>query len=274
MEGSLQRLQFGRPPDHAGLHTLDAACGDAECTRPGAHHEVGPQRCVDALDRKRWLRLDVEDAADLRIGFVADAQAAGRSGLLHARGDIHGDSADRAVLVHAAAEKDAATMDADANVEAGVAVSCPHFRAQCFAEIQQREAAAHGALGIVLGRAVRAKGGQDAVAGVLQHLAAVGFHDGRATRQRTVHHRADFLGIEVLRQRGRSHHIHEEDADVLEDLGVMLHGGSGTQCREPTAQRPERRIGDGVAQEGSLRLQALDGEFQLLKLRGGHWREE
>ena len=201
---------------------------------------------------------------------MADAQAAGRSALLHARGDVHGDAADRAVLVHAAAEQDAAAVDADANVEAGVAVSCLHFRAQRSAEIQQREAAAHGALGIVLGRAVRAEGGQDAVAGVLQHLAAVGFDDGRAARQRTVHHRADFLGIEVLRQRGRSHHIHEEDADVLEDLGVMLHGGSGTQCREPTAQRPERRIGDGVAQEGSLRLEALDGKFQLLKLRGGH----
>ena len=51
---------------------------------------------------------------------------------------------------------------------------------------------------------------------------------------------------------------------MLEDLGV-LHGGSGTQCREPTAQRPEGRIGDGVAQERSLRLEAVDGTFQLLK---------
>ena len=141
-------------------------------------------------------------------------------------------------------------MDADAKVEAGVAVGCLHFRAQRLAKIQQREAATHGAFGIVLGCAVRAEGGQDAVAGVLQHLAAVGFHDGCAPRQRTVHDRADLFGIEVLRQRGRSHHIHEEDGDVLEDLGVMLHGGSRTQCREPTAQRPERRIGDDVAQAG------------------------
>jgi len=87
---------------------------------------------------------------------------------------------DRAFLVHAAAEKDAATVDADSNVEAGVAVSRLHFGAYRFAEIQQREAAAYGALGIVLGRDVRAKGSQDAVAGVIQHLAAVGFHDSRA----------------------------------------------------------------------------------------------
>jgi hypothetical protein len=50
----------------------------------------------------------------------------------------------------------------------------------------------------------------------------------------------------------------------------MLHDRSGTQCREPTAQRPERRIGYGVAQQGSLRLQALDRKFQLLKLGEGH----
>ena len=161
-------------------------------------------------------------------------------------------------------------MDADAEVEAGVTVGGLHFCAQGFAEIQKREAATHGALGIVLRRAVRAEGGEDVVAGVPQHLATVGSHDRRAPRQRTVHQRADFLGIEVLRQRGRSHHVHEQDADVLEDLGLMLPVRSGTQCREPTAQRPERRIGDGVAQKGSLRLQALDGEFQLLKLRGGH----
>jgi hypothetical protein len=54
----------------------------------------------------------------------------------------------------------------------------------------------------------------------------------------------------------------------------MLQLGCRTQRREPTAQRSDRRIGDGIAQEGSLRLQALDREFQLLKLRGGHGGEE
>ena len=57
---------------------------------------------------------------------------------------------------------------------------------------------------------------------------------------------------------------------MLEGLGALLRGGSRAQRREPTAQRPERRIGDGVAEDGALRLQSLDREFQLLKLGGRH----
>ena len=123
----------------------------------------------------------------------------GGARLLHARGDVHGDAADRAVRIDAAAEQDTATMDADADVEAGVAVGGLHFLAQGLAEIQQRESATHGALGIVLRRTVRAEGRQDVVACVLQHLAAMGFDYRSAPRQRTVHHRADLLGIKVLR---------------------------------------------------------------------------
>ena len=58
-----------------------------------------------------------------------------------------------------------------------------HFGAEVLAELEQGQAAAHGALGVVLARFVGAEDGQDVVAGVLQHLAAVCFDDGgrRAT---------------------------------------------------------------------------------------------
>ena len=89
----------------------------------------------------------------------------------------------RALGIDAAAEQHAAGVDADAHVEAVVAVRCLHFGAERLAEFEQREAAAHGALGVVLARLVGAEGGQHAVAGVLQHLAAVCLDDGRAARQ-------------------------------------------------------------------------------------------
>ena len=55
---------------------------------------------------------------------MADAQCAGRRGLLHARGDVDGDAADGAFGIDAAAEQHAAGVDADADVEP----VCPCWR--------------------------------------------------------------------------------------------------------------------------------------------------
>ena len=119
-------------------------------------------------------------------------RAPARRGLLHARGDVDGDAADAAFGIDAAAEQHAAGVDADADVEAVVAVLALHFGAERAASREQGQAAAHGALGIVFARFVGAEDGQQVVAGVLQHLAAVGLDDGGAARQRAVHHRAGF----------------------------------------------------------------------------------
>ena len=110
-------------------------------------------------------------------------KAAGRRGLLHARGDVDGDAADAAVGIDAAAEQHAAGVDADAHVEAGVAVRGLHFGAERLAEFEQRQPATHRALGVVFARFVGAEGGQHAVAGVLQHLAAVRLDDGSDARR-------------------------------------------------------------------------------------------
>ena len=218
LEGVLQRFELGIAADHPGRDALDAAAAEPKAARLRAQHEVALDEAVDALDRERLLRLDLEQAAHLRVGVVADAQRAGRRGLLHARGDVDRDAADAAVGIDPAAEQHAAGVDADAHVEAVVAVRAPDLGAERPAELEQREAAAHGALGVVLARFVGTERGQDVVAGVLQHLAGVGLDHGRAARQRVVHHRADRLGIEALGQQGRADHVHEEDADLAQRL--------------------------------------------------------
>jgi hypothetical protein len=66
--------------------------------------EVGAQRLVLALDLQRRLRLDLEHAAHVAPGVLADAQAAARRGLLEAScGDVDGEAADRAFFIDTAA---------------------------------------------------------------------------------------------------------------------------------------------------------------------------
>ena len=114
-----------------------ASRGDAKRTRPRAQHEVRTLGRIDALDPQRRLRLDIENAADLRIGCVAYAQGSGRRALLHASGDIHSDAVDRSLVVPAAADQDVATVDADAKIERSMPVIGLHFRAQFPPEIPQ-----------------------------------------------------------------------------------------------------------------------------------------
>ena len=65
LEGVLQRLELGVAADHAGGDAFDAAGADAKGARLGAQHEVAVDGLVDALDRERRLRLDLEQAAHL-----------------------------------------------------------------------------------------------------------------------------------------------------------------------------------------------------------------
>ena len=149
---------------------------------------------------------------------MADAQGPRRRGLLHACGDVHRDAANAAIGIHPAAEQHAAGVDADADVEGVVTVRSPHFGAECLAEFEQGQAAAHGTLGIVFASFVGAEDGQDAVAGVLQHLAGMCLDDGRSTCQGVVHDGADRFGVEVLSERGRADHVQEQNADLPERL--------------------------------------------------------
>ena len=149
LEGVLQRLELGVAADHPCRDAFDAAAAEAKAPGLGAQHQIALDGLVHALDGQRLLTLDLEHAAHLGVGIVADAQGPGRRGLLHARGDVHRDAANAAVGIDPAAEQHAAGVDADADVEAVVTVRSPHFGAERLAELEQGQAAAHGTLGIV-----------------------------------------------------------------------------------------------------------------------------
>jgi len=98
----------------------------------------------------------------------------------------------------------------------------------------------------------------------LQHLAAVGLHDGGAARQGTVHHSADGLGVEALGERGRANDVQEQDADLLERLGGF--GGQRSQCCELGLERRRRHIHHRITEQTALGLQGLNPGLKLLLL--------
>ena len=125
------------------------------------------------------------------------------------------------------------------------------------AEFEQRQAAAHRALGIVLARFVGTEHGEQVVAGVLQHLAVVGFDDRGEARQRAVHDRVIVFGVEVLAQRGGAHDVEKQDADLLERLR-RLGSARLAQRSELGASRGSSGVDDRIAKSRALGLQRGD----------------
>ena len=119
---------------------------------------------------------------------------------------------------------------------------------RALAEFEQGQAAAHGAFGVVLAGLVGTEGGQHVVAGVLQHLAAVGLDDRGAARQGTVHHGADGFGVEVLGERGRADDVEEQDADLLESCAARR-AACGEGARRAPAQGCECGVGNRIAEQ-------------------------
>ena len=279
LERVLQRQQLRVASDHAGLDALDAAGAGAKGARPDAQHQVGEHRLGHALHRQRRLGFDLEHAAHVAEGVLADAHAAGRRGLLHARRDIHRDAADRAVGVDPAAQQHRAGVQPDPHVEARVAVAARHLLARGPALGQQRQAAAHRTFGVVLARFVGAEDGEQVVARVLQHPAAMRLHHRGAARQGAVHDGRDFLRVQALAERGRADHVHEEDGDLLELLGHAAghrrRGQGGRQCGDARAQRCDRQVDHRIAEQRALRLEGGQPRLQLFEEFGRrHGRED
>ena len=272
LERMLQRGEFGATPDHARFDALDAARRNAERARPHAAHQVGHDGFVAALHQHRRLWLQVEQATHLAVSVVADAQGAGRRRLLHARGHVDGHAADRAFVVHAAAEQHAAGVDAQAHVEAVVAVPQRHQAALAPAFVEQGQAGAHCALGVVFVRLRGAEHGQQAVARVLEHLAVVGLDDDRARRERSVHHGVDVFRVEVLAECGGADDVEEQHRHLPQGLpgrsGRRAGGLQPVQRGQALAQRSDHGINRRVAQQRALGFQRGDGAGELLKFGG------
>jgi hypothetical protein len=207
-EGVLKCYQFGVAADHPRGDAFDAAAAVAKAACLGSQHEIRLDDLIHALDGQRLLPLDLEQATHLRIGIVTDAQRSSGRGLLHACGDVHCDAAECRCLRRRRPEQYAAGMDADADVEAFVAMSGLHFGAECPAEVEQREGrTALRARRHPHGPPSAPKTARMLFAGVLQHLARMYLDDRRSTRQCIVHDGADRFRVEVA-GRARSNRPH------------------------------------------------------------------
>ena len=262
VKGSFQPVEFAIPPNHAGLQAFNAPCGGMKGLRPGSLDEVAAYRCGDALDADRRLLDDVEHAAHMAIGVVADAQAARRSRLLHARRQVNHRAPDAAVGVDAATQQHGAGVDAGTHVEVGDAVRLTHLWSlpPCF--FDDAQACQDCALGIVLVGLVGTEGGQHAVARELEHAPTICSHDCGEAFERAVHHFMDVFRLKLLAHRCRAHHIDEQHRHLFQLLACRRFARAhGDQCKP---QRRGRGIDHGITQQRSLRFERGDRRFYLL----------
>ena len=209
----------------------------------------------------------------LALGVGADAHGPDRRRLFHPRRHVDAEAADAALGVDAATQQHAAGVHADANVEAGVAVALKHGLTLRAAFGQQGQAGVNGAFGVVFQGHLGTEDRQQVVAGVLQHLAMVGQHDGGEARQRAVDHRMNVLGVQILTQRGGADDVEKQDAHLLQRLPALGVRCSRLQREALFAQRGQRGVDHRVADQRTLRFQCSDGGFDLLQL-GRHAGED
>ena len=102
LECRLQSLQFGLAADHACADAFDAARPAAKRLgqRLGQRlvHQVADNGRIDALDLQCLGRAELEQAAQLRPGVLADAQPTHGRTLLHAGGDVDGQASHGAFI--------------------------------------------------------------------------------------------------------------------------------------------------------------------------------
>ncbi|HEY2190217.1 MAG TPA: hypothetical protein VGH48_16800 [Caldimonas sp.] len=196
-ERAAQEIELALAADHPGLDPFDAAGRDSKRTRLGPAHQVGDDGLFDALDLQRRLHVSVEGAPNMAIRAVADPQGPGRRRLLHSCGEVHRLPSNRRLRIDAAAEQRGARVHADANAEPLAPMARPDLGFDRAGFDEERQAAAHGAFRIVFFDAVGAKRREHAVAGVLQHLAAMAADHGREARQGAIDDGAQLLGIKT-----------------------------------------------------------------------------
>ena len=165
-------------------------------------YQPGLQRLFDALDLERWLGLHIEQAAYLRVGFVADAQATQRCALLHARCHMHGVAKGRAVRLSAAAQDHRPGVDAHAYAKSIQAQRLAQVGRMLRCRVQDGQAGTDGSFGFILAHALGSEGGLEAVAGVSQHQAAFGLHTVGKALNGGVQHVRGVFDVDVPQQLG------------------------------------------------------------------------
>ena len=265
VERILEPLQFRIAAHHARLDALDAPYRDAQRTRPGTRDEIGTHRHIAALDRDGRLLAGVEDSPNVPVGRMRDAQTAARRTLFHAPCEIDGHTHGAVIGFHASAEKHLTGVDADTNRKFSHAIVAVYILRIRRRIVEQREARAHRAFGIVLARDIGAERSRQAVAHETQHASAVRFDDGAESGQRTVHQGQRVFGVEQLTHARRVRYIGEQYGDLLELLGGAARALAGRGKRR--TQGRKSGIDDCVAEERALRFQRADCLFDLIPFR-------
>ena len=264
----LRQIRF--TPDEDGGDAIESPLHALRVARALAFDPVGEDRRGDALDAQRLSFLHIEAALHQPVGVHADQQGARWRALFHASGDVDRVAAYRALGVHAAAQQHAAGVDAHPHVEAVVAVHGLHLPAYAAAFGQQRQAAAHGAIGVVFVDLAGTEAGQEVVSRVLQNAPAVVLHDVGEANQRAVHQGVEVFRVQALAQRGGTHHVQEQDADQPQRLRLRWLGVGrsrrGLQRLPLRLQAGHRHVDDGVAQQDALRLQRCHRRLQRIQI--------
>ena len=262
--GLLQRCQLSAAADAGRGHASHTAFGVQRCVSQRAVHEPGAHGFVTALDLQRRLRAAVKLPAHQAPGVGADAQRAGRRGLLHARGDVDRHAADAAFAIHTAAQQHRPGGDAGAHAKAAQAVALLHRSRMGLRFLQRGQRGVDGGGGVAFVGHGRAPHRQQAVARVLQHRAVVAVDDTRDAGQCAVHHGVDVFGRQVLAQRRRAHHVAKQHADLAQLLHLLSIGLgiAALLARQLFAQRRQRQVHDVGTQPFPLRFQLRDGQQQ------------
>ena len=192
----------------------------APAAAAGAHDAVELRPFGDAFQLMLALVLGDEQARDLPVHGARDPYFSGRGGALHARGDVGRFAIDLACGV----DHDPTAVEPDAGGEFGRA-GRGVTRVEVGERSLDRERRAHRALAVVLLRLGIAEQCHQAVAELLQHVAAERSHGGRGGVEVTPHQISPVLGVEPRRQRSRADQVAKHD--VIGRRSASRPGGGG-----------------------------------------------
>jgi hypothetical protein len=252
----LQRTQRLLAAHQRRGQALDAAQRRALGVVRDAAHQPGLQRRLDTLDLQGRLCLALEQPPHLQPGLVADAQAAHRRALFHARRQVHRVTHRSSIGLVPCTHQHRPGVHPDADARRLGRRQAGRGRAQQRAGcLQDLQPGPHRALGFVFMQAVGAEGGLQAVAGEAQHLAAgLTHHRGHALQQ-GVQPLGGFFGAQRLHPGRGAGHIGEQHADLAQPGLGRRWRGSRRGRRQLRRKRRNGGIDDGVAQQATSGLQ-------------------
>ncbi len=211
----------------------------------GGDSEIGGDRVAETAQLERADGLDLDPPVRQPVRSVADEDLARTGGLLEARGEVHGFPGREGGV--GLVDDDLAGLDPD-----------PRLEPELDDVVEDAEAGADRALGVVLVRLRDPEGGHDRVAGELLDGAAVRLDAARDAVEERRHPPPGDLRVLPCGKLGRADQVGEQDRRQL-----ALHTESlGTGAEVPnTVFRPMRK---GVAE----RLPVASRRARAVRLQG------